>query len=483
MASEKYIKNYTNGTLSPALSGDYLETHNPATGKAYAQFAASDESDVLQAIEGAQRAYAEWSKTDLRRRFRILTRIADIIEQEAAKFAKAETIDTGKPFSMSQSFDIPWAQSNFRFFASSILHTQSNAYHQGREAVHFTKRQPLGVVACFGNYGMPLYSLTRRIAPALAAGNCVIAKPAEQTPAAAHLLAKACLEAKLPPGVLNIIQGKDSKIRPALLEHKAVRAIAYDGSTAIGKEIIRTIAPQFKKLRLDLGSKNANIIFGDCDFNQMMVHTLRSSFSNNGQLNTCCPRILVERSFYEKFKEELVKRTSFLKVGDPFSSVTDLGALISQQQLEKVQSYISLVEVEGGNLLCGGKLIEMEGDLEKGFFIRPAVVEGLSNDARVNQEEILGPIVTLQPFDTEEEAVALANATDYGLAASVWTANSTKAHRVAEQLRVGTVWINGWNERNLQVVTTGVRQSGLGTEGGMASLDFFTEGKTICVKY
>ncbi len=483
MASEKYIKNYTKGTLTPALSGDYLDTHNPATGKAYAQFAASNDADVMQAIEGAQRAFAEWSRADLRRRFRLLTRIADIIEQETDKFARAESIDTGKPLSMSQSFDVPWSQSNFRFFASSILHQQSQAYHQGREAVHYTMRQPLGVVACFGNYGMPLYSLTRRIAPALAAGNCVIAKPAEQTPATAHLLAKACLQAGLPPGVLHIIQGEDAKVRPPLLEHKAVRAIAYDGSTAVGKEIIRSIAPQFKKLRLDLGSKNANIIFGDCDVNQMMIHTLRSSFSNNGQLNTCCPRILVERSYYEEFKKELVKRTSFLKVGDPFSAVTDLGALISKKQLENVQSYLSLVEVEGGNILCGGKPLETEGALMEGYFLRPAVVEGLANDARVNQEEFMGPLVTLQPFDTEEEAIALANATKYGLAASVWTTNSAKAHRVAEQLRVGTIWINGWNERNLQVVTNGVQQSGLGKEGGMASLDFFTESKTICVKY
>lgn len=483
MASEKYIKNYLNGALVPAASGEYLDNFNPATGKVYSQFAHSGETEVVQAIEAATRAWPDWSRADTRRRFRILIRLADIIEQNLEEFARAESIDTGKPFSMSRSVDIPRAQANFRFYATSILHTISEAHYQEREAMYVNLRQPQGVVACFGNWNMPLYSLTRIIAPALAAGNCVVATPDERTPMTAYLLARSCAEAGLPPGVLNIIQGQDENIRPTLLRHAAIRAIAYSGDPAVGQEIITTAAPQFKKLLLELGGKNPTLIFEDCDFDQMMVHLLRSSFSNNGQLNEACSRIFVERSLHERFKDELVKRTQFLKVGDPFSSVTDLGALISLQHLETVQNYLSLAEVEGGNILCGGKRLELEGELEGGYFLRPAVIEGLANDTRVNQEQIFGPVVTLQAFDTEEEAVALANDSSYGLVASVWSKNSTKANRVAEQLRVGTVWINAWNEWNLQVAGGGLKNSGIGRFGGTESLRFFTDAKAIGVKF
>jgi len=483
MTPDKYIKNYIDGALAPAISGSYLDNYNPATGKVYAHLPDSDEDDVQRAAEAAERAFREWSMAEPRKRFRLLMRIADIIEQNMEAFARAETMDSGKPLSMSMSVDIPRAEANFRFFATSILQFGSESHHIAGEAINFTLRQPLGVVGCISPWNLPLYLFTWKIAPALAAGNCVVAKPSELTPMTAYLLSKACIEAGLPAGVLNIVHGLGPKAGQAIVEHPKVKAISFTGGTSTGQQIARTAAPVFKKLSLELGGKNPNIIFADCNFDEMIVGTLRSSFSNNGQICLCGSRIYVERPLYEQFREELVKRTQFLKIGDPFSSVTDLGALVSKQHLEKVQAYLSLAEVEGGTILCGGNRIEMQGELEQGYFLRPAVIEGLPLECRTNQEEIFGPVVTIAPFDTEEEAVALANGTRYGLSATVWTQDISRANRVAEQLQAGIVWVNCWMVRDLRTPFGGVKNSGLGREGGFEALRFFTEPKNVCVKY
>ena len=483
MPTDKYIKNYIDGALVPAGSGKYIDNYNPSTGKVYSYIPDSESDDIQRAYEAAERAFPEWSKAGLRKRFRILQRLADIIEQNLEEFAHAETIDSGKPIAMSRSVDIPRAHQNFRFFATAIMHFSSESHHMEGQAINFTLRQPIGVVGCISPWNLPLYLFSWKIAPALATGNCVVAKPSEMTPMTAHLLAKACIEAGLPPGVLNIVHGLGPKAGQAIIDHPKIKAISFTGGTNTGKLIAQKAAPMFKKLSLELGGKNPNIIFADCDFDKMMVGTLRSSFSNNGQICLCGSRIYVERPIYEKFKEELVKRTQFLKVGDPFSSVTDLGALVSKAHMEKVMSYLALAEVEGGSILCGGEPVPMKGEFEEGYFLRPAVVEGLPHDCRTNQEEIFGPVVTIAPFDTEEEVLEYANSVQFGLSATVWTQDISKANRVAEKIEAGVVWINCWLLRDLRTPFGGMKSSGVGREGGLEALRFFTEAKNVCIKY
>lgn len=483
MPTDKYIKNYIDGALVPAASGNYLDNYNPSTGKVYSYIPDSDGDDVQRAFEAAERAFPEWLKSSLRKRFRILERLADIIEQNLEEFAHAESMDSGKPISMSRSVDIPRAHQNFRFFATAIMHFSSESHHMAGRAINFTLRQPIGVVGCISPWNLPLYLFSWKIAPALATGNCVVAKPSEMTPMTAHLLGKACIEAGLPPGVLNIVHGLGPKAGQAIIDHPKIKAISFTGGTETGRKIAAKAAPMFKKLSLELGGKNPNIIFADCDFDQMIVGTLRSSFSNSGQICLCGSRIYVERPIYERFKEELVKRTQFLKVGDPFSTVTDLGALVSKSHMEKVMSYLALAEVEGGTILCGGEPVTMKGELEDGYYLRPAVVEGLPYDCRTNQEEIFGPVVTIAPFDTEEEVLKYANSVEYGLSATVWTQDISKANRVAEKLESGVVWINCWLLRDLRTPFGGVKSSGVGREGGLEALRFFTEPKNVCIKY
>ncbi len=483
MASEKYIKNYIDGTLVPAASQDYLDTCNPANGRPYAYFPDSSEKDVERAVEAARRAFPSWSTLEPKWRFRLLMRIADIIEQEMEEFATAEAIDTGKPVAMAKSVDIPRAQANFRFYASAILHEQSRAYHKPGESVHYEMRQPVGVVGCLSPWNLPLYLLTSKIAPALAAGNCVVAKTSELAPMTAFLFSRACARAGLPAGVLNVVHGAFDKVGEAIIQHPAIRALAFTGDHKHGKAIYQQAAGQFKKISMQLGGKNPNIIFSDCDFDQMMVGTLRSSFSNNGQIGFAASRIYVQRPVYERFREQFSKRTQFLKVGDPFSAVTDLGALISREHMEQVLSYLALAEVEGGKILCGGKPPEINGDLENGYFLRPAIIEGLPLDARTNQEEIFGPVVTIAPFDTEEEAIALANGTDFGLSASIWTKDIARANRVAEKIRSGLIWVNSWMVQDLRPAVEPLKKSGVHLNGGLEDLHFFYDTKTVCVKY
>lgn len=483
MQPDKYIKNYINGELIAPDSGDYLDNENPAIGRVYSHVPDSGPSDINRAVEAAERAFPAWSTTGLRKRFRLLTRIADIIEQELDAFARAEATDTGKPYSMASSVDIPRSQSNFRFFATSILHFASESHSMEREAINYTLRQPIGVVGCISPWNLPLYLFTWKIAPALAAGNCVVAKPSELTPMTAYLLSKACQEAGLPAGVLNIVHGLGPKAGQAIVEHPKVKAISFTGGTATGKHIARTAAPEFKKLSLELGGKNPNIIFADCDFDKMIVDTLRSSFSNNGQICLCGSRIYIQRPIYERFKTEFVKRAQFLKVGDPFSSVSDLGALVSKDHMEKVLNYVELARQEGGTVLCGGERVQVKGDFEQGYFVRPTIIEGLSNDCRTNQEEIFGPVVTITPFDTEEEVLAMANGVQYGLSATVWTQDVSRATRIAERIQAGIIWINCWMIRDLRTPFGGMKSSGVGREGGWEALRFFTEPKNVCIKY
>jgi aminomuconate-semialdehyde/2-hydroxymuconate-6-semialdehyde dehydrogenase len=483
MAPEKHIQNYIAGALEPALSGKYLENVNPATGRIYSYLPDSDGDDVNRAVEAAQKAFPGWSECGVHERSRILMRIADIIGQNLDEFARAETIDNGKTLTLSKTVDIPRAQANFSFFATAILHFGSESHRMEGQAINYTLRQPLGVVGCISPWNLPLYLFSWKIAPALAAGNCVVAKPSELTPMTAFLLSQACIEAGMPAGVLNIVHGLGPKTGQAIVEHPGVKAISFTGGTATGKKIAATAAPAFKKLSLELGGKNPNIIFADCDFDRMMEDTMRSTFSNNGQICLCGSRIYVERPLYEKFRDEFVRRTKALRVGDPLDDATDMGALVSKQHMEKVTGYLDLARSEGGNILCGGEPVEMTGESAGGYFLRPAVVEGLPNACRTNQEEIFGPVVTIAPFDSEEEAIALANGVEYGLAAILWTENLSRASRLAEQLQAGIIWINCWMVRDLRTPFGGMKNSGVGREGGVEALRFFTEAKNVCVRY
>lgn len=479
---EKII-NYINGKLQEPIGGKYLNNINPSTGKVYSFIADSDEKDVAEAVLAAEKSKILWANTSKEERYKVLNKIADLIDLHADRLAKAESVDNGKPYKLARTVDIPRASSNMRFFATGILHWSSEAYGMENSGFNYTLRQPIGIVACISPWNLPLYLFTWKIAPALASGNCVIAKPSEVTPMTAYLFSQLCIEAGLPAGVLNIIHGLGPKVGSALTQHEKIKAISFTGGTSTGAEIAKIAAPKFKKLSLELGGKNPNIIFADCDFEKMMRTTMLSSFANQGQICLCGSRIFIERPIYEKFKNEFVKRTKELVVGDPSNENSKMGAVVSEPHMEKVLSYIELAKQEGGTVLCGGKRLQMDGEFKDGYFLAPTIIEGLKHDCRTNLEEIFGPVVTIMPFDTEEEALDFANCTNYGLAATVWTQNLDRAHRVAAHLESGIVWINCWLVRDLRTPFGGVKNSGVGREGGFEAFRFFTEAKNICIQH
>lgn len=476
------LQNYIGGELIAPLSGNYIDNIQPGTGRVYSLIPDSNEDDVDKAVEAAERAFHSWSTTPYTERSRILTVLADLILSNLDELAKAESKDNGKPVSLAQSVDIPRAESNIRFFATAIMHFHSEAHIMENRAVNYTTRKPIGVVGCISPWNLPLYLFTWKIAPALAAGNCVVAKPSEITPYTAWMLSKLCIEAGLPAGVLNIVHGLGQSAGNAIVSHPRVKAISFTGGTKTGEHIARIAAPQFKKLSLELGGKNPNLIFADCDFEDMLRTTIRSSFANQGQICLCGSRILIERPIYEKFRDAFVEKVQRMQVGNPADPETKLGAVVSQSHMEKILSYIQLAKEEGGTILCGGSQINPGGDLSGGYYVAPTVIEGLDQQCRTNQEEIFGPVVTLQAFDTEEEALQLANSTMYGLAATVWTSDLKRAHRVADSLETGIVWVNCWLLRDLRTPFGGVKSSGVGREGGFEALRFFTEAKNVCIQ-
>lgn len=477
----KKIRNYIDGQLTEPKGGKYIENFNPATGKVYSLVPDSDGEDVELAVAAALKAFSGWSVTPKQQRSDILLKISRLIEKNLDVLAAAESEDNGKPVWLAKKVDIPRAASNLHFFATAILHFASEAHSMENTALNYTLRNPAGVAGCISPWNLPLYLFTWKIAPALACGNCVVAKPSEITPMTAFLLSELCIEAGLPPGVLNIVHGYGHKVGSAIVSHPEIPLISFTGGTKTGEEIARTAAPMFKKLSLELGGKNPNIIFSDCDFEKAVSASVQSSFSNQGEICLCGSRIFVEKDIYEKFKTAFTARIKQLKVGDPAGD-NDLGAIVSKQHFEKILSHISLAEKEGGKILCGGKSLNPGGKFSGGWFIEPTVIEGLPYHCRTNQEEIFGPVVTLIPFETEEEALAMANSIKYGLASTIWTENLTKAHRVAEKIQSGIVWINCWLLRDLRTPFGGMKNSGVGREGGWEALRFFTEAKNVCIK-
>jgi aminomuconate-semialdehyde/2-hydroxymuconate-6-semialdehyde dehydrogenase len=475
------IFNYINGKLIAPSGGHFLENIEPATGKAYNLVPDSDEHDVAQAVEAAQAAAPAWAAMTVEKRSAILMQVAGLIEKNHEKLALAESRDNGKPVKLASVVDIPRASQNLRFYATAALH-DANASHQQAQVLNYTRREPIGVAGCISPWNLPLYLFTWKIAPALASGNAVVAKPSELTPMTAFLLSELCIEAGLPAGVLNIVHGLGPKVGQAIVEHPGVPVISFTGGTKTGEQLARTAAPMFKKLSLELGGKNPNIIFADCDLEKAVHTSLQSSFANQGQICLCGSRIFVERSIYEDFKRKFLNGLASWKVGDPMEDGVKLGALVSKPHLDKVLSYVQLAKEEGGRVVFGGERVTLEGRCAGGYFMQPTVIEGLAYNCRTNMEEIFGPVVTLTPFDTEEEVLHMANATRYGLAATIWTENLGKAHRVAHGLKSGIVWINCWLVRDLRTPFGGVKQSGVGREGGFEALHFFTEEKNVCIQ-
>jgi aminomuconate-semialdehyde/2-hydroxymuconate-6-semialdehyde dehydrogenase len=476
------LANFIGGRFVEPASGDYLDNVDPATGQVYSVVPDSDARDVDRAVEAASQAFGQWSRTPDEQRSRILLKIADLIESNLEKLALAECVDTGKPISLARALDIPRAAQNFRFFATAILHTQSEAHFTDDRAINYTQRQPRGVAGLISPWNLPLYLFTWKVAPAIATGNTAVAKPSELTPMTAYLLGEICQQAGLPNGVLNIVHGLGSKAGAAIVAHPAIGAISFTGGTKTGAEIARVAGPSFKKLSLELGGKNANIVFADADMNEAVATSVRAAFLNQGQICLCGSRVLVERSAYDKFLDTFVAGAKALKIGDPLEPTTQHGALNSRPHLEKVRSYIDLARSEGGAIVSGGKAPPAVNERCKGgFFLEPTVITGLGCDCRTNREEIFGPVATVIPFDDEAEAVRLANATEYGLSSSLWTRDLDRAHRVASQIQAGTVWVNCWLLRDLRVPFGGVKQSGVGREGGDEALRFFTEPKNVCI--
>jgi len=477
------LENFINGEYCAPISGDYIDNYEPATGKVYSLIPDSDERDVELAVQAAEKAFPVWSSMSVEDRSAILVKLSEGIEKRMDEFVAAESLDNGKPLSLAGNVDIPRAVSNFHFFATAIIHFASESHHMEGVGVNYTMRKPIGIVGCISPWNLPLYLFSWKIAPALAAGNCVVAKPSEITPYTAYLLGKVAKEAGLPEGVLNILHGLGSRVGDAIVKHPKIKAISFTGGTVTGQYIARTAAPMFKKLSLELGGKNPNIIFADCDFDEMLSTTLRSSFANQGQICLCGSRIFIERPLYEKFKTAFVEKVEKTIVSSPKDPKAKLGAVVSQSHMEKVLSYIELAKVEGGTVLTGGERVILEEPYNEGYYLRPTVIEGLAYDCRTNQEEIFGPVVTITPFDTEEEVLMMANSTQYGLAATLWTNDLKRAHRMAEEIHSGIVWINSWLVRDLRTPFGGVKASGVGREGGWEALRFFTEPKNVFVKY
>src|SRR5437868_946484 len=476
------IENFIDGKFAEPVGGRYLDNIEPATGKPYSQVADSDTRDVELAVAAAEKAFPEWSQRPAAERSKILLRIADLIERDLEKFSRAESIDTGKPLSLARSLDIPRAVVNFRFFSTAILHTESEAHITDQIAFNYTLRQPRGIAGLISPWNLPLYLLTWKIAPALAVGNTAVAKPSELTPMTAYMLCEICREAGLPNGVLNVVHGTGPKVGAPITSHPKINTISFTGGTITGRKVAEACAPMFKKVSLELGGKNPNIIFADADLDAAISGSVRSSFANQGQVCLCGSRVFVERSAYKDFVDRFIDKASQLKMGDPLDEKTEQGAIVNKAQLDKVKFYVDLAQKEGGKIALGGKAPDSINDrCREGYFFRPTVITGLPVLCRTNREEIFGPVVTITPFDNEEEVIGYANDCEYGLASSVWTQNLNRAYRVAEKIHTGTVWVNCWLVRDLRVPFGGMKQSGVGREGGEEALRFFTEPKNICI--
>ena len=478
----KKILNYIDGKFSESINGRWIDNYSPVNGNVYSLIPKSNETDIDKAVVAAKNAFPKWRGLGKEERYNHLMRLAKGIEKRFEELVAAESNDNGKPEWLARLVDIPRASKNIEFFATASLHFSSEFHDMDGSAINYTLRKPVGVVGCISPWNLPIYLLTWKIAPALAAGNTVVAKPSEITPMTAYILSEICQEINFPKGVLNIIHGYGHEAGEALVKHKDVPIISFTGGTNTGQRIAKIASPMFKKLSLELGGKNPNIIFSDADFDDAVDMAVKASFSNQGQICLCGSRLFVEEGIYDKFKAEFVKKTKQLNVGDPKNNDNNLGAVVSKQHMESILDKIHAAKKEGGKVLCGGKRIVVKGGLENGYYIAPTIIEGLDYSCKTNQEEIFGPVVCMIPFKNEKEVINMANSTKYGLAGSVFTKDISKGHRVAAQIDSGVIWINTWLLRDLRIPFGGQKQSGLGREGGFKSLQFFTEEQNVCLK-
>lgn len=478
---ENSIYNFIGGEFLTPTLGKFLPCINPATREHITDIPNSTAEDVEKAVQAAQKAFPAWSTTPLDQRFKILNKIAELIEANLDELVKIESMDNGKPIRLATHVDIPRAADNFRFFATAAMHFASESHATPGMAVNYTLRQPIGIVGCISPWNLPLYLFTWKIAPALAMGNCVIAKPSEVTPLTAYALCHIAKDAGLPDGVLNILHGDGMNCGNAIVEHPLIKAISFTGSTRAGRMIAAKAGNDLKKVSLELGGKNPNIIFDDCDWEKMIKTTIQSSFANQGQICLCGSRILVQDTIYDRFVEEFIEKTRQLKVGDPNTDV-NMGAIVSEVHYEKVLNCIQQAKEEGGRILTGGNAIHPEGRCRDGFFIEPTVIVDLGPDCKTNMEEIFGPVVTIQKFNSDEEALALANQATYGLSTTIWTENLHRAHHFAEKVASGIIWVNCWLLRDLRTPFGGMKDSGVGREGGWEAMRFFSEPKNVCIK-
>lgn len=485
------LTNYINGQHTTAASAATLPVFEPATGKQYATVPASDARDVDAAVAAAHAAFPAWSATAASDRAAILLKLADAIDANLDAFARAESIDTGKPLSLARNVDIPRSASNFRFFATASMHTVSE-FHDfdgggvpgGIRALNYTLRKPRGVAGLISPWNLPLYLLTWKIAPALATGNTAVCKPSEVTPATATLLANLAQQAGVPKGVLNIVHGLGDAAGAPLIEHTRVPAISFTGSTRIGQWIGERCGALSKRVSLEMGGKNAFIVAADADLPKAIDTAVRAGFTNQGQVCLCGSRLLLHESIAKDFLREFTARVSALRSGDPLDPATQQGALTSEAHFRKVASMVADARAQGGDILCGGAPVapsSLPDRCKSGYFFAPTVIQGLDPACTVEQEEIFGPVVTVQTFRTDEEALALANGTRYGLAATLFTQSLSRAHALAAQLDAGIIWINCWMVRDLRTPFGGVKHSGVGREGGVEAMKFFTEPKNVCI--
>jgi aminomuconate-semialdehyde/2-hydroxymuconate-6-semialdehyde dehydrogenase len=473
------VRNYINGKF--VTTENTIEDINPANGEVIANIPKSGLNEVNDAANSAGLAREYWTGLSIEERSLWLDKIADALESKSDEIASLESLDTGKPISLAKAVDASRSVANFRFFAEFARDYKDEKFEM-EDAINHVILKPVGIAGLITPWNLPLYLLSWKIAPAIVMGNTVVAKPSELTPLTANLLAEVIHDVGLPNGVVNIVHGLGSEVGQAIVEHPKINLISFTGGTVTGKKVAETAAPMFKKLSLELGGKNATIVLEDTNLDESIPGIARAGFLNQGQVCLCGSRILISDKIWDEFVSKFVDYVKGMKVGDPSLDDSDLGALVSIAHRDKVESYIHLAQREGGEILCGGKTPNLSSPFDKGAFLEPTVVSGLSHMSRTATEEIFGPVVTLHPFGTDEEAIEMANCTDYGLAGSVWSGNSERGANIAKKMETGMVWVNTWLHRDLRVPFGGVKDSGVGREGGRWSLAFFSEAVNICVK-